>query len=106
MRKIMLLIIVLTLLSSCKKEVTLEQVTDLMIEQGAVLQEKKPIYPLIGAIDGVMLYYDKKPCKIYKFNDKEKMKKTLKDYPMFLSKGMIVLEAYNDKLIDSFKNLE
>src|SRR5690606_32709960 len=80
-------------------DVSLDSVVTALEGGGAVLEQDKPMFSLLGATDGAILYRDGKPIKIYEFDSEKAIKQAEKAIPAMKDwerNGMLVLETSND----------
>lgn len=71
--------------------------------------EKKPVFGMIGAIDGVMFYNNNSPVKIYEYDSEEAMETAAENFPMLNDwdkNGLFVLETSDDVANEIFNNVE
>lgn len=92
------------------KDLTLDQFIKAYQDAGIEVDpEKKPVFGIINAKDGVMFTVDKDKVAIYEYDSKEDLDKNqkelelIKDWP---SNGRFLLEAYNEKSQQVFKNVK
>ena len=95
-------------------KLTMADVISRFEEEGLKIEisEDKPLFQLIGAKDGVMLYIDNNLVKLYEYENEKKYKEALqdstKDIYMLKSmpcKELIVLDTKYQKIIDIFNSL-
>ncbi len=116
MKKVLLLgllaIMVLAGCSSNSKESshTLDDYIKAYTDQGVEVDpENKPVFAMIGAINGVLFYYEKSPVKIYEYKSSADLKKSvsadsaMKDWP---SAGKFLLETKNEKAMEIFESVK
>lgn len=71
--------------------------------------DEKPMFSLIGAKDGIIVYNDGKPVKIYEFSSKKDIDKAEEELPAMKDwerNGLFVLETSDEKSIEIFKNVK
>lgn len=95
-------------------KLTMSDVISRFEEEGLKIEisEDKPLFQLIGAKDGIMLYIDNNLVKLYEYENEKKYKEALqdstKDIYMLKSmpcKELIVLDTKYQKIIDIFNSL-
>lgn len=70
---------------------------------------EKPMSQAIGAVDGVIFYWDQKPVKIYEYESEKALKdarskyQPIKDFP---SSGRFVIETKHDAAIEVFNSIK
>lgn len=109
MKKLLMIMFCLLLVGCGAKEsdsVTLDSAILALENDGAILEDDKPMFSLIGAVDGVMLYNDGKPVKIYKFDDSKLLKEAQKTLPGTNAKGSLLLETSHEQSIKTFNDLK
>lgn len=91
-----------------ESKLTLDDVKNVFVEQGAELQSDKPYFEMIGAEDGYFLYLDGNPIKIYSFESESSYNDALEEFSILADmpkKDLIVLESSYDKAIEIFNNI-
>lgn len=96
--------------SSLKSSLTISDVISKIKDEGynVTLEETKPYFTMIGAIDGEMFYLDNEPVKLYIFESEKSYKEALNNYPLLQNmpkKDLIVLDTNISKIIELFKSL-
>ncbi|OMF05271.1 hypothetical protein BK129_14895 [Paenibacillus amylolyticus] len=118
MKKMLILSLILTISivfvgcssgSSPDDGLTMENLTKAYTDAGAELKEEKPLFSMIEAKDGVMVYLNNSPVKLYEYasaSEIESFKKEnelIKDWP---SRGKFLLETSKQEAIDIFNKVE
>jgi hypothetical protein len=92
------------------KALKMTDFTQAYINAGVTVDvNEKPLFPLIGAKDGITFYMDSNPVKIYEYESKAKLDKAEKDFPIMSDwtvNGLFVLESSQDKASEIFKNVK
>lgn len=84
---------------------SLNDLTQVFIENGAKLEEDKPFYSMIDAKDGIMLNLDNKPVKLFLYESESKYSAALQKYSILKKmpkKGLVVLDSSYEKAIEIF----
>ena len=71
--------------------------------------EKKPMFSMIGAKDGVIFYNDNQPVKIYEFENENAITKAEEALPAVKEwerNGLFVLESSHDKSKEIFSSVK
>ena len=117
MKKVALLgiIFVLSILVGCssgKEEstLTMDEFIQAYTSQGVEVDpSEKPLFDIIGAIDGVVFYYDNSPVKIYQFDTKKKLEQAKKDNEAlkdWVSNGSFLIETKKQEAINIFDSVK
>lgn len=72
------------------------------------LEETKPYFTLVGAVDGEMFYLGEDPVKLYIFSDEKSYNQALKDYPILENmpkKDLIVIDTKSPQALDLFNKI-
>ncbi|MEK4854787.1 hypothetical protein NST04_33465 [Paenibacillus sp. FSL H7-0756] len=79
-------------------------------EKDFVDKEKKPMYQMIGAKDGVIFDIGKDVVKLYEYESNAKIKKAVKSFDPLMEdwpiRGKFILETHNEKAIEIFNNVK
>lgn len=103
---VLLIVGILGMVGCGEKSLTIEDVVAVYVEAGvAVDQSDKPLFSMIGAIDGVMFKMDEHNVKIYEFKDAATAEKMTESYD-FIIKGNIAAETYTDSAKEIFNSIE
>jgi len=84
---------------------SLDDLTHIFIENGAILEDEKPFYSMIDAQDGIMLYLDDKPVKLFLYKSEAQYDAAFEKYSVLKKmprKGLIVLDSSYEKAIEIF----
>lgn len=95
--------------STADDSLTMEKFTKSFTDAGAELQEEKPMFSMIKAKDGVMIYLDNSAVKIYEYSSESEIESAKKEYAVMKdwpSKGKFVLEATKQEAKDIFEKVE
>lgn len=114
MKKLLGVLFLSLLLVGCganasSSDVSLDSVVAALESGGAVLEQDKPMFSLLGATDGVILYRDGKPVKVYEFDSEKAIKEAEKALPALKDwerNGMLILETSDDESIKIFKSVK
>ena len=106
---VIILAFTLTGCSNVKDNRQLADFIDVYIQKGfSVDASQKPLFPLIGAIDGVIFYAGNSPVKIYQYKDEKSYNEALKQYPIienFDKNGLFLLESSKEDIKEIFKSI-
>ncbi|WP_145333353.1 hypothetical protein [Paenibacillus xylanexedens] len=95
--------------SKVDDNLTMEKFTKAFTDAGAEKKEEKPMFSMIKAKDGEMLYLKNNPVKLYEFNDPSEIKdikkefKQMEDWPV---RGNFMLESSNAEAREIFAKVE
>ncbi len=96
--------------SAATKDLTMADFTQAYTAAGVTVDpEKKIEFATVYAKDGMLLYMDEKPVKIYEFASKQDFDKAKKEFKFVADwqvKGLFALETANDKAKEIFKNVK
>lgn len=107
----MVTMILLVACGNKKDERALSAFTDKYVTAGVeVDMEEKPIFQMVGAVDGVIFYMDEKKVAIYQYEDEKALEKAQKDFSSLVdtwpTNGKYLLESSNEKAIEIFNGVE
>ncbi|MNW45933.1 hypothetical protein D3C74_232090 [compost metagenome] len=112
---LLVVISVFSLILGCSGEkeasnLTMDKFIEAYTSQGIeVDKNEKPLFEMIGAIDGVIFYYDNSVVKIYQFESEKKLNQAKKDNEMlkdWVSNGNYLLETKKQEAVDIFKSVK
>jgi hypothetical protein len=93
-----------------ESNLTLDDFIKAYTEQGIeVNKEKKPVFSLIKASDGVIFYVDNKKAAIYEYPSEKDMNEVIKDQKLmeqWTKKGKFILESKSEKAINIFNQVK
>lgn len=96
--------------SDTQSDLTLQDFIKAYQDHGVEVDpEKKPVYQMIGAKDGVIFEMNEKKVAIYQFQSKSKIKdaksknETISEWPV---NGIFLLEAYTSEAEEIFQNVK
>ncbi|EHB65268.1 hypothetical protein [Paenibacillus lactis] len=93
-----------------EKDLTLDKFIKAYQDAGIEVDpEKKPVFGMINAKDGVMFTVDKDKVAIYEYESKKDLEKNQKELELvkgWPSNGRFLLEAYNEKSQQIFENVK
>ena len=95
--------------SSESNDLTMQDFITALEAEGAELNSEKPIFSMVKAKDGVMLYLDNQPVKIYEYDNVKAIKDGEKALPLVAEwkrNDRFVLETSNEKAIEVFNSLK
>lgn len=115
MKRLMFLLIVATLLvTACssgeESNLTLDTIISEYTSEGVEVDpNEKPVFQMIGAVDGVIFYLDNIKVAIYEYESAKAIKEAKEQFaPMqdWAENGKFVIETSNQQAIDTFLNVK
>jgi len=98
------------ILTKDSDERTLSTFVDAFSTKGVSIDiNEKPMFSMIGAIDGVIFYMDNHPIKIYEYESENKLEEEIENNTMltqFERNGKFLLESSFDEAKEIFKNVK
>ena len=93
-----------------RDERTLATFVDIFSKKNVYIDiNEKPMFSMIGAIDGVIFYMDNNPVKIYEYESENKLEQEIENNAMlnqFERNGKFLLESSFDEAKEIFKSVK
>ncbi|KMY49236.1 lipoprotein [Peribacillus loiseleuriae] len=117
MKKSLFSLLFIIILAGCsssvdgnKSKMSMETFVQAFEQEGFEIDvDKKPMYSLIGAKDGIIFENDNRPVKIYEFDSEDSIKKAKEALPAAKDwdrNGLFLLETKDEKSKETFNKVK
>lgn len=111
MKKIISILFLVSLLVGCgsSPNVSLSDYETAFVNEGLIVEEEKPLFGMIGAKDGFILYQDGQKVAVYEFANEKDIKKAEDSMPAikdWVRNGTFVIETSSEEAKKIFNNVK